>query len=104
MGDLAGGGLLLPKIVFPASITTEAWPPGTPALSIPQTSGDECQLHLFCSEPNPNGVCEQLPAPGQACVFYDGARVLGGGWIQRAAAMATDAAEENPSKAPVSAL
>ncbi len=24
-------------------------------------------------------------APGQACVFYDGARVLGGGWIRRAA-------------------
>jgi tRNA-specific 2-thiouridylase len=24
-------------------------------------------------------------APGQACVFYDGARVLGGGWIARAA-------------------
>ena len=23
------------------------------------------------------------PAPGQACVFYDGARVLGGGWISR---------------------
>ena len=22
-----------------------------------------------------------LPAPGQACVFYDGARVLGGGFI-----------------------
>jgi tRNA-uridine 2-sulfurtransferase len=30
-----------------------------------------------------------LPAPGQACVFYDGARVLGGGFIRRpdAAAM-----------------
>jgi tRNA-uridine 2-sulfurtransferase len=24
-----------------------------------------------------------LPAPGQACVFYDGARVLGGGFISR---------------------
>jgi tRNA-uridine 2-sulfurtransferase len=27
-----------------------------------------------------------LPAPGQACVFYDGARVLGGGFICRPAA------------------
>ena len=26
-----------------------------------------------------------LPAPGQACVFYDGGRVLGGGFITRAA-------------------
>ena len=25
-----------------------------------------------------------LPAPGQACVFYDGERVLGGGFIRRA--------------------
>jgi len=23
-------------------------------------------------------------APGQACVFYAGSRVLGGGWIERA--------------------
>jgi len=22
-------------------------------------------------------------APGQACVFYDGERVLGGGWIEK---------------------
>ncbi|MBK18139.1 MAG: tRNA 2-thiouridine(34) synthase MnmA [Rhodospirillaceae bacterium] len=35
------------------------------------------------------GVCVELAAaehgvaPGQACVFYDGDRVLGGGWIQR---------------------
>ena len=27
-------------------------------------------------------------APGQACVFYEGDRVLGGGWIERAQAMA----------------
>jgi tRNA-specific 2-thiouridylase len=26
-----------------------------------------------------------LPAPGQACVFYDGDRILGGGIITRAA-------------------
>ena len=28
---------------------------------------------------------EEAVAPGQACVFYDGTRVLGGGWIARAA-------------------
>jgi tRNA-specific 2-thiouridylase len=28
---------------------------------------------------------ERAVAPGQACVFYDGERLLGGGWIQRAA-------------------
>ena len=26
---------------------------------------------------------ENVAAPGQACVFYDGDRVLGGGWIAR---------------------
>ena len=25
---------------------------------------------------------EEAIAPGQACVFYDGSRVLGGGWIK----------------------
>jgi tRNA-specific 2-thiouridylase len=30
-----------------------------------------------------------LPAPGQACVFYDGTRVLGGGFIRRPDAAAT---------------
>jgi len=25
-----------------------------------------------------------LPAPGQACVFYDGTRVVGGGFIRPA--------------------
>jgi tRNA-specific 2-thiouridylase len=31
---------------------------------------------------------EDAIAPGQACVFYDGSRVLGGGWIAPAAAAA----------------
>ena len=29
---------------------------------------------------------EESVAPGQACVFFDGSRVLGGGWIVRAEA------------------
>ncbi len=31
-----------------------------------------------------------LPAPGQACVFYDGTRVLGGGFIRRGEVAAVD--------------
>jgi tRNA-specific 2-thiouridylase len=38
---------------------------------------DGCALVAF-AEPQA-GV-----APGQACVFYDGTRMLGGGWIERA--------------------
>jgi tRNA-specific 2-thiouridylase len=30
-------------------------------------------------------AAEEAIAPGQACVFYDGSRVLGGGWIKAAA-------------------
>jgi len=30
-------------------------------------------------------TAEEAIAPGQACVFYDGSRVLGGGWIKNAA-------------------
>jgi tRNA-uridine 2-sulfurtransferase len=43
-----------------------------------------------------------LPAPGQACVFYDGERVLGGGFIRRpdAAVMVDAAGEAGVSPAP----
>jgi tRNA-uridine 2-sulfurtransferase len=34
---------------------------------------------------------EEAIAPGQACVFYDAGRVLGGGWIKSAAALQTAA-------------
>ena len=44
-----------------------------------------------------------LPAPGQACVFYDGERVLGGGFICRpaASAMVDGAGEAGLSPAPL---
>jgi tRNA-specific 2-thiouridylase len=32
-------------------------------------------------------IPEQGVAPGQACVIYDGSRVLGGGWITRSPLM-----------------
>ena len=54
-----------------------------------------CQVKLRArDEPRPASVCvtaagaevkldaPALPAPGQACVFYDGDRVLGGGFIR----------------------
>jgi tRNA-specific 2-thiouridylase len=31
-------------------------------------------------------AAEEAIAPGQACVFYDGSRVLGGGWIKASSA------------------
>jgi tRNA-specific 2-thiouridylase len=34
---------------------------------------------------------EDAVAPGQACVFYDGSRVLGGGWIAAGEAAAAAA-------------
>ena len=37
-------------------------------------------------------AAEEAVAPGQACVFYDGDRVLGGGWIVREAATTQTAA------------
>ena len=45
------------------------------AASIDNISGD--QAEMIMAEPQA-GI-----APGQACVFYDGDRVLGGGWIKR---------------------
>jgi tRNA-uridine 2-sulfurtransferase len=50
-----------------------AQPPVAARLALDAAGGGEVVL----AEPT-EGV-----APGQACVFYDGARVLGGGWIRR---------------------
>ncbi len=57
---------------------------------------------LFMAEPGGARVLFDTPqegvALGQACVFYDGARVLGGGWIERPA-MAVPAHEPWPHSA-----
>jgi tRNA-uridine 2-sulfurtransferase len=55
-----------------------AQPPVAARLALNATGGGEVVL----AEPV-EGV-----APGQACVFYDGERVLGGGWIRRQSAAA----------------
>jgi tRNA-specific 2-thiouridylase len=47
-----------------------------PRLAFVEACGDGAVVRL--DEP-------ALPAPGQACVFYDGDRVLGGGFITREA-------------------
>jgi len=38
-------------------------------------------------------------APGQACVFYDGTRMLGGGWIERAPLALEEPAGGAPERA-----
>ena len=56
--------------------------------------GLRCQVQLRAREPVRAATLAEegvlldepaLPAPGQACVVYDGSRILGGGFIRRAA-------------------
>ena len=47
----------------------------TPAPAIVRPVGDGVEVHF--NEP------QSAITPGQAVVFYDGERVLGGGWIDR---------------------
>jgi tRNA-uridine 2-sulfurtransferase len=49
-----------------------------PAVAARLLSGEDGCARVVFAEPQA-GV-----APGQACVFYDGTRMLGGGWIERA--------------------
>jgi tRNA-specific 2-thiouridylase len=39
-------------------------------------------------------------APGQACVFYDGTRMLGGGWIERAPLAVEEPSSQSLERAP----
>ncbi len=49
-----------------------------PAVPARLEGADDGRARVSFAEPQA-GV-----APGQACVFYQGTRVLGGGWIERA--------------------
>ncbi len=57
---------------FECAVKVRSMRPAVPARVIPLEGGAaRVELH----------VPEEAVAPGQACVFYDGSRVLGGGWI-----------------------
>jgi len=59
---------------LPVQVKLRSAQPAVPArLTLDEEGGGEAVLNAPAA-----GI-----APGQACVFYDGARVLGGGWIRR---------------------
>ena len=60
------------KAAFDCAVKVRSMRPPVPARVIP-LEGGAARVEL----PAP----EEAVAPGQACVFYDGSRVLGGGWI-----------------------
>jgi tRNA-specific 2-thiouridylase len=58
---------------FECTVKVRSMRPPVPARVTPASSGAIVELL----------TPEESVAPGQACVFYDGSRVLGGGWIAR---------------------
>jgi tRNA-specific 2-thiouridylase len=60
---------------FEAQVKVRSMRPPVPAHVVPQENGG-ARVELLSPE--------EAVAPGQACVFYDGLRVLGGGWIASA--------------------
>ena len=60
---------------FECTVKVRSMRPPVPARVMPM--GDGAVVELLTPE--------ESVAPGQACVFYDGSRVLGGGWITRGA-------------------
>jgi tRNA-specific 2-thiouridylase len=64
--------LVAPR-AFDCAVKVRSMRPPVPARVTPM--GDGATVELLTPE--------ESVAPGQACVFYDGSRVLGGGWITR---------------------
>ena len=67
---------------FSCAVKVRSMRPGTEARVTPLGEG-RAEVELT--------TAEETIAPGQACVFYDGSRVLGGGWIKAEAALQTAA-------------
>jgi len=65
--------LVAPQVSFECAVKVRSTRPPVSALVTPHESGASVELLGF----------EEAVAPGQACVFYDGPRVLGGGTIVR---------------------
>jgi tRNA-specific 2-thiouridylase len=59
--------------LFECAVKVRSMRPPVPARVTPANGGATVELL----------TPEESVAPGQACVFYDGSRVLGGGWITR---------------------
>ena len=66
-----------PRDGMTVAVKVRSTRPPVPARLHSRENGAGIEVELIAGE---EGV-----APGQACVFYDGARVLGGGWIASAA-------------------
>jgi len=60
-----------PALAADCALKVRSMRPAVPARVWPTAAGAEVEL----ADP------EEAVAPGQACVFYRGTRVLGGGWI-----------------------
>src|SRR5665213_960072 len=86
---LAAGAITLREVnwLVPAkdaiecAVKVRSMRPAVPARVIP-LAGGAARVELLAPE--------DAVAPGQACVFYDGSHVLGGGWIAAAQAPKTD--------------
>lgn len=78
LGDAAPGGIAAVTDLAVAVKWRSMMNPVAARLSLTAPSGTDTQAIVTLDNADDHGAI----APGQACVFYQGERVLGGGWIQ----------------------